>query len=222
MGEVRRIEDRHARQLEKGIAIRDVVGLLIVRHLARRDLPQRRRIGVRAKRAGRIHGALEFRAHAPDPATARSGDQRIVGQPRAQLLGDAGPQVARQHDAIGEQRIAARVDQGHVALRLHPVGVLVITEHVRQQTPLAARHFDIAGGGDHVRLGVVRDLVGEQQHRACAQIDGAQRRRSDQQCDHERGAVCRYPAPHDQPASTCSELGMPRCATTAASGPPVQ
>jgi hypothetical protein len=98
----------------------------------------------------------------------------------------------------------------------------VVAEHVRQQTPLAARHVDVAGGGDHVRFGVVRNLVGEQQHRAFAEIDGAQRWRSEQQCDDEHRIACRYPAPHDQPPSTCSEFGMPGRTTKAVSGPPPQ
>ena len=106
--------------------------------------------------------AVEFGTHATGAATARGGEQRIVGQPRAQLLGDACPQVPGQDHPIGEQRVAARVQQSHVTLRLHPVSVLV-AQHVSQQAPLAARNFHIAGGRDHVRLGVVLDLVGNQQ-----------------------------------------------------------
>ena len=181
VGEVGRVEDRDAGQLEEGVVIDDVLGGLVVNDASRRDLPERRRGRVRAKRAWREHRPVEYRAIASGPSAALRRDQRVVDQPRAQLCGDALPKVAAQGDAVGEQRVAGGLEQGHVAFGLHYVGVAVVAQRVREQAPLAAGDLHVAGCRDHVFLDVVVDPVGDQQHLPLAQIEGATRRGSDQE-----------------------------------------
>ena len=139
------------------------------------------------------------------PAVRRPPSAAIsefVDQAGAQLLGDALSEVAAQGDPVGEQRVAGGLEQRHVAFGLHLVGVLVVAERVREETPLAAGHLHIAGRRDHVLLGIERDLVGDQQHRPGTQIEGISGRGSDQERHDEHDGTRRSPADHGQLAST--------------------
>ena len=78
MGEVRQIGDRHAVQFEKGMPIGDILFLLVVDHPARGQAPERRRVGIRAERAGREYGAVEIGAYATGAPSSGGGEQRIV------------------------------------------------------------------------------------------------------------------------------------------------
>ena len=175
MGEEGRVGDRHAEHLEERVLVGDVAGLLVVGHLLGGDLPERRLVGVLADRAGRIDRLVHLGAGALDPAALGCGEQRIVLEARAQLARDAVAQVAAEHDAIGVQHLAGRLDQGDVAERLDAVGALVVTHRIGKQAALAAQDLDLALGHDDI-VGLEADLPREHQHRAFADVQRLPRR----------------------------------------------
>ena len=69
---------------------------------------------------------------------------RIVGQQHADLLDEALRQIVGQLRIIGENDIAARLQQADIARGGDDAGLLVIGDAVGQQQPVALRQFHIA------------------------------------------------------------------------------
>ncbi len=116
MGEIRRIEHRHAVDFEPRILVLDPVGFLVVNDPHRLDLPERRAHPVLfAQIAGRVDGAVEGGAVAFGADGGGGRHARAVSQQHPDALDRTLAQVVGELDKVREDHIARRIDQADVA-----------------------------------------------------------------------------------------------------------
>ena len=136
VGQIGRIENRNAADLQPGIAVIDRVLFHVVLGLARHDLPQRTPTFIDTGLAGGIVGLFINGDAVFITAGIARGDGDIVGQQRLDVTGEAFPEFIVKFGEIGFEHIAIGFAQHDRAIGAE----------------LAALHVvDDAGGGQHIR-----------------------------------------------------------------------
>jgi hypothetical protein len=169
MVEIGRIEDRHAEELEPGIAVGDRAGRLIVHHPLGLDLPERV-AAVLADLARAVDGTIEggalaVAAHAPDGCQTTA-----VLEQYTDALDEPAAQTVVEHELVAEEGVARRLDQNDVAARGHGAGLDVVGDQVGQQGATVLQQLDIAARGDPAGLDRIDDFVGGQDQRCRADL----------------------------------------------------
>ncbi len=203
--EIWRVGDGNAEQLEPCVAVDQEPRLLVVDHLLRLDLPQRRPVRfVFAYAARAEHDLAHDRSVAVHAHGVGCSQARAVGEQHAQAGHRALAQVAAEFDAIGEDHFPRGLQQRDVAGGADHVRLQVVAQFLGEQDALAPRHLDVAARGHGVRLVVVDHLVGLEQCRLarlcrvlglglCRRGGGCEQRRSQEHRGREHRGHQRAP-----------------------------
>ncbi len=170
--EVGRVGNRYPEHLHEGVAVTDLLLRLVMLDRLRLKLPDKRPLGIfLADLAGRIHTALHHGKIAVAPRSLDGGEPAVVGQQHAKLLHHAVLHAVGQLDELGEDHVAARLQQPDVSGRADGLRPLVVADAVRHQNPVALGNLDIPARQDRPELAVLGDLVGLEQDRLIGSAD---------------------------------------------------
>ena len=144
----------------------DLLGGLVPRHLDGGDFPARL-LGAAilvfhgaAGKGGIVQGKV---AIGIARALAR-GQSPAFAQHHQQILHGAGLQLVGQLHLVGVEHVAAFIDRADIAGRLDLAGLAIPRHGIGAHGLFIASQHDTAGGGDHVGIAGVLQLVGLEPH----------------------------------------------------------